>query len=69
MCAEKIFDYLGEQDKRFASQRRGSEGGSQLPPRSINQEYQILNGVLTGILDGLRDAYADLQSSHMDLVT
>ena len=28
-----------------------------------------LNGVFLGIFDGLRDAYADLQGSHLDIVS
>jgi hypothetical protein len=28
-----------------------------------------LNGVFLGIFDGLRDCYADLQGSHLDIVS
>jgi hypothetical protein len=64
MCAEKVFDYLSDQDKRSSLHRRGSDGGTTAPPVKAS----LLNGVLIGIFDGLRDAYADLQGSHMDLV-
>ena len=60
MCGEKIFDYLTDQEKRVGPIKKGTDVGSNL---------LLLNGVLTGVLDGLRDAYADLQASHIDLAT
>ncbi|TNV84525.1 hypothetical protein FGO68_gene3771 [Halteria grandinella] len=68
MCAEKVFDYLADQDKRQGVLRRGSDGGGGNAPLKA-QQFQLLNGVIIGVFDGLRDAYADLQTSHMELVT
>jgi|LauGreDrversion4_2_1035121.scaffolds.fasta_scaffold173188_1 hypothetical protein len=31
-------------------------------------EFRLLNGVLIGLVDGIRDAYEDLQTSHMEVV-
>ena len=50
-CAEKIFDYLTDMDKRS---KKGTN-------------FQLLNGVLIGVIDGMRDAYEDLQTSHMEI--
>lgn len=58
ICAEKIFDYLAEQDKRSTAHRRGSDGGGGTV--SVKAQFQLLNGVIIGVFDGLRDAYADL---------
>lgn len=57
MCAEKVFDFLSHSSSIV--QRRASEA----------QPKQLLSGVIIGIFDGLRDAYADLQQSHMEVVT
>jgi hypothetical protein len=32
------------------------------------KQDQDLNGVFLGIFDGLRDSYADLQTSHLEIV-